>query len=113
MSGNQTDAVPHDTPWSPEHVRQTIDVIAGKWALAILHALRTGPLRRSDLRARVGGISDKMLTETLRRMETQDLVSRSAIASVPVEVDYALTPVAFSLWPVLGEMHAWAQNNLA
>lgn len=86
-------------------------MIDGRWVLPILRSLRDGPLRRNALRQRVGSVTDKVLTETLRRMEAHELVSRTAVASVPVEVNYALTPFALSLWPMLCEMQRWASEH--
>jgi DNA-binding HxlR family transcriptional regulator len=94
--------------WSSTAVSSFVALIAGRWVLPILQALEDRPLRRKALRDGVGSVSDKVLTETLRRMEADKLVFRTAIASVPVEVDYALTSFARTLWPVLSQMENWA-----
>jgi DNA-binding HxlR family transcriptional regulator len=85
-----------------------VRIIDGRWVLPILHTLHDGPLRRSALRQQLDAVSDKVLTETLRRLQRHHLITRTAIATVPVEVDYALTALAHSLWPILADMQAWA-----
>ena len=76
--------------------------------LAILCALDAGPLRRVVLWDQIGHVSDKVLTETLRRLEAHRLISRTVVASVPVEVDYSLTAVARRLACPFPELHQFA-----
>jgi len=76
-----------------------------------LYALKEGPLRRNLLHERIGDVSNKVLTETLRRLESQRLIKRKTVASVPVEVDYGLTARGRRLWPLLHELHRWAIDN--
>jgi DNA-binding HxlR family transcriptional regulator len=95
------------TDWSPPHVTRVLDQFAGRWALPILKSLEGGPLRRRALRAQLGPVSDKVLTETLRRLEVHALVSRTAVPTVPVEVNYALTERARGLWPLLATIASW------
>jgi DNA-binding HxlR family transcriptional regulator len=97
--------------WSPAVVRPLANEISGRWALEVLYALREGPLRRNLLHERIGDVSNKVLTETLRRLESQRLIKRRTIASVPVEVDYELTARGRRLWPLLQELHRWAIDN--
>lgn len=97
--------------WLPAVVRPLASEISGRWALEVLYALGEGPLRRNLLHERVGDVSNKMLTHTLRRLESQRLVKRRTIASVPVEVDYELTARGRRLWPLLDELHCWALDN--
>lgn len=112
MSDRTPDRVQHGAPtWSPALVTPVVRMIDGRWVLPILHALQDGPLRRNALHERVSTVTDKVLTETLRRMETHKLLLRTTIASVPVEVNYALTPRALSLWPVLSKMQQWALDH--
>ena len=94
--------------WSPEVVRPLIELIAGRWVLAIFCALDAGPLRRVVLREQIGHVSDKVLTETLRRLEAHGLISRTIVASVPIEVDYSLTAVARRLACLFPELHKFA-----
>jgi len=85
--------------------------LSGRWVVPVLAALHRGALRRAVLRDELRGVSDKILTDTLRRMETNGLVIRSIVPSVPIEVDYALTEYGRSLWPVLSVVHNWAANS--
>lgn len=78
-------------------VRLATDLFAHTWNPVVLAALREGPRRRKELRDAIGGISDKVLTETLRRLERSGLVLRSAYAEAPPRVDYALTELGESL----------------
>lgn len=73
--------------------RQILDRIGDKWATLILLMLAQGPRRFNDLRRRIGGISQKMLSQTLKSLERDGLVHRSAFATVPVTVEYRLTPL--------------------
>jgi DNA-binding HxlR family transcriptional regulator len=72
-------------------LRAATDLFAHTWDPVVIAALRPGPLRRHELRASIGGISDKVLTETLRRLTGHGLIARHAHAEAPPRVDYALT----------------------
>lgn len=100
-----------DSPWDPALVRPALTLLSGRWVVSVLLALDPGPLRRGLLRDRLPGISDKILTDTLRRMEANNLVIRSVVPSVPIEVDYGLTQYGRSLWPVLSRLHDWAADS--
>lgn len=75
----------------PCPVRRAMALLGGKWTLLILHALGDERLRFAELRRRVPGISDKMLTQELRKLAEHDLVSRHDYGEVPPRVDYVLT----------------------
>ena len=75
-------------------LRAATDLLAHTWDPVVLSALDTGPRRRADLRAAIGGISDKALTEALRRLLTGGLVERRAYAEAPPRVEYAVTVLA-------------------
>jgi len=81
--------------------RQILDCISDKWVSLVLNVLHDGPQRYSGLSRKIAGVSQKMLTQTLRNLERDGLVTRSVTPSVPVRVDYALTPVGQSLVPVV------------
>ena len=98
--------------WRPDTVRNVLDLIDGRWVLPILAALHSGPLRRNALRQTLGSVADKVLTETLRRMEEQQLIIRSAWPTVPVEVRYALAPRARRLEPLLAAIDSWTRSDL-
>lgn len=78
-------------------VRAATDLLAHTWNPVVLAALQLGPRRRSELRAAIGGISDKMLTETLRRLLASGLISRHAHREAPPRVEYQLTALGQSL----------------
>ena len=92
--------------------RQLLKLLAEKWVLLIVHALAGGPLRTAALRRAVGGISEKMLFQTLRRLERSGLVERRAYAEVPPRVDYRLTDLGRSLSVPVRAMDAWIEQNL-
>jgi DNA-binding HxlR family transcriptional regulator len=99
--------------WFAADIGPLLMLISGRWVLPIFEALEQGPLRRKLLRGRMGPVSDKVLTETLRRLETNRLVRRQAVLTVPVEVDYSLTPLARTLWPILRDIQAWVVRSSA
>lgn len=88
-------------------LRAVTELFAHTWDPVVLAALRAGPRRRRELRAAIGGLSDKVLTETLRRLCARGLVGRHAFVQAPPRVEYALTPLGCSLvngpMRVLGE----------
>jgi DNA-binding HxlR family transcriptional regulator len=92
--------------------RQVLARISDKWVTLILVALAGGPLRYSDLRKIIAGVSQKMLTQTLRALERDGLVSRTVTARVPVRVDYQLTPLGESLMPAVHAVKSWAEEHI-
>ncbi len=92
--------------------RQLLDRISDKWVSLVLNALADGPRRYSDLSRTIAGISQKMLTQTMRALERDGLVSRSVTPSVPVRVDYALTPLGVSLLPLMRAIKDWAEAHI-
>lgn len=92
--------------------RQVLDAISDKWVTLVLSALDEGPMRYSDLARRIAGVSQKMLTQTLRALERDGLVSRTVTAGVPVRVDYQLTPLGESLIPTVNAVKSWAEKHI-
>ncbi len=92
--------------------RQVFARIADKWALLILDLLRDGPHRFSALRRTIHGISHKVLSQTLKKLERDGLVSRTAFPTVPVTVEYALTPLGTSLTDAVSAVAHWAESNM-
>ena len=92
--------------------RAVLDRIADKWTALIIHALSGGTLRYGELQRRVGGISQKMLTQTLRSLENDGLVGRVVYPVVPPMVEYSLTPLGRSLQEPLSAICRWAERNL-
>ncbi|MEO3784036.1 helix-turn-helix domain-containing protein [Actinocorallia sp. B10E7] len=92
--------------------RALLDRISDKWVSLLLNALADGPQRYRELERRVASISQKMLTQTLRNLERDGLVTRTVTPSVPVRVDYALTPLGHSLVPVMQAIKTWAEHHM-
>jgi DNA-binding HxlR family transcriptional regulator len=113
VCASDDDPADSSAAWSAADIRPFLTIISGRWVLPVLETLEQGPLRRKLLRGRVGPVSDKVLTETLRRLEANRLVRRHAVLTVPVEVDYSLTPLARTLWPILCDIQAWMVRSSA
>ena len=93
--------------------RRLLDAIGDKWVSLVVVALGLrGPLRFSQLSSQIAGVSQKMLTQTLRAMERDGLVTRTVTPSVPVRVDYELTPLGVSLLDVLRHLKEWAEEHM-
>lgn len=92
--------------------RQLLDRIGDKWTSLVVNALADGPLRYSDLRRRLAGVSEKMLTQTLRALERDGLLGRTVTAAVPARVDYALTDLGRDLLPLVQQIKAWAECHM-
>ncbi|MCW2750538.1 MAG: transcriptional regulator, HxlR family [Aeromicrobium sp.] len=92
--------------------RQVINRVGDRWSLLVLAALESGTLRFQELRRRVDGISQKMLTQTLRALERDGLVNREVFASVPPKVEYSLTPLGASLSQTIVAIRTWAYGNM-
>ncbi|MBV2154992.1 helix-turn-helix domain-containing protein [Kitasatospora sp. SUK 42] len=92
--------------------RQLLDRISDKWVSLVLNALADEPLRYRDLNRIIAGVSQKMLTQTLRALERDGLLTRTVTPSVPVRVDYELTPLGRSLLPVMASIKAWAECHI-
>jgi DNA-binding HxlR family transcriptional regulator len=92
--------------------RQVLSRIADKWSMLVILALEPATLRFSELRRRVEGVTQKMLTQTLRGLERDGLVTRTAYPTVPVTVEYTLTPLGRSLGDAVATIRAWAVDNI-
>ena len=92
--------------------RDLLERISDKWVTLILNALADGPQRYSDLGRTIAGVSQKMLTQTLRALERDGMVTRTVTPSVPVRVDYELTPLGVSLLPLVQAAKAWAETHI-
>jgi len=93
--------------------RIVLDRIGDKWTVLVVAALAEGPLRFTVLRDRVGGVTGKVLTSTLRSMLRDGLVKRMAYATVPPKVEYQLTELGVSLREPIDQLRAWAERNVA
>ncbi|MBT0668057.1 helix-turn-helix transcriptional regulator [Novosphingobium profundi] len=92
--------------------RQLLDRIADKWSVLILTTLGAQEMRFNALRRRIEGVSQKMLSQTLRALERDGLVERHVVASVPVRVSYTISPLGGELLEALQAMIAWAQTRM-
>ncbi|GHC85346.1 HxlR family transcriptional regulator [Streptomyces flavofungini] len=112
---------PHEPTTEPPHeptdlladcrARLAFDLLANTWNAVALWALRHGPLRPRELRTRIGGISPKILTATLRRLEYNGLVTRHAYAESPPRVEYALTDLGRTLLTPIETFGVWAHTH--
>ena len=106
-----TDKTPAGEVFCP--VALTLSLIGGKWKALILWNLLEGTMRYSALRKAVPDATPKMLTQQLRELEADGLVSRTVWPVVPPRVDYALTPTGESINPILTAMYRWGDAYLA
>lgn len=90
---------------------EVLATIGDKWTILIVGTLSKGPLRYNEIQRRVDGISQRMLTLTLKRLETDGIVTRTLFPSVPPRVDYELTQLGQTLRGALVPLHLWAAKN--
>ncbi len=94
------------------YLRQTLDLIADKWVVAVLYVLSQGGTRRyGELQRQIGDISQRMLTRTLRDLERNGLVNRKVYLVVPPMVEYSLSPLGETLNQVLKKLCDWSTEN--
>src|SRR6184192_3282860 len=91
--------------------REVLAQISDKWTILVLAILVHGTTRFNELRRRIGGVTQKMLTKTLRELEENGFVSRRIYAEVPPRVEYTLTPLGHSLVKVLDTVKDWADRH--
>src|SRR3954469_3131007 len=92
--------------------RQLVDTLGDKWVTLVLCALADGPQRYTQLARRIAGVSQKMLTQTLRTLERDGIVTRTVTPSVPVRVDYELTELGTSILPVVAAIKQWSERHI-
>jgi DNA-binding HxlR family transcriptional regulator len=92
--------------------RQILDRVGDKWAVLILLLLGQEPVRFNRLRRAIEGISQKMLSQVLKSLERDGLIRRRAIATVPVTVEYSITPLGQTLAAAVDPLRDWAERNL-
>ncbi|MBB6171860.1 DNA-binding HxlR family transcriptional regulator [Nocardiopsis mwathae] len=114
MFGTNT-GVPYEVPGHVGrcNVRDVLDRIGDKWSVLVIALLGDGPLRYSELRRRIDGVSQRMLTLTLRNLERDGLVARTVTPQTPPRVDYALTELGRTLFERLRPVLDWAEENHA
>jgi DNA-binding HxlR family transcriptional regulator len=92
--------------------RQILDRVGDKWAVLILLLLRDETKRFNQLRRAIEGISQKMLSQVLKSLERDGLIRRRVIPTVPVTVEYSMTPLGATLAEAVDPLRDWAENNL-
>ncbi|GAA3827827.1 helix-turn-helix domain-containing protein [Streptomyces coacervatus] len=92
--------------------RQILDVLANKWTMLVMGALSGGPMRFGELRRRLDGITQKMLTKTLRTLERDGLVTRTVYPTIPPKVEYAATELGESVTALMHAIRAWSEENI-
>lgn len=91
-------------------VATTVQLIGSKWKLLILRNLMVRPWRFNELRRDLEGISQKVLTDSLRALEEDEIITRTVYPEVPPRVEYALSPLGESMRPILDAMEEWGTN---
>lgn len=91
--------------------REILGLIGNKWTVLVLHALQQKPIRYSALQRRVSGITQKVLTTTLRDLERNGIIARKVFPVIPPHVEYALTPMGVGLLNSLEALVTWSQDN--
>lgn len=94
-----------ELPFCP--VATTVDLIGNKWKLLIMRELLTGTKRFNEMHKAISGISQKVLTENLRKMEEDGIIDRKVYAVVPPKVEYSLSDLGDSLRPIINSMSDW------
>ncbi|KIA64058.1 winged helix-turn-helix transcriptional regulator [Nocardia vulneris] len=92
-------------------VRQILDRVADKWSLLVIALLDQQSLRFTELKRKIDGVSQRMLTRTLRHLERDGLVERTVYPTVPPRVDYALTPLGASLHTTIKALVTWTETH--
>jgi DNA-binding HxlR family transcriptional regulator len=102
--------------WNPYSAacpsRLVLARLADKWALLVICILSARPVRFNELRRQIDGVSQKMLSQTLKNLERDGLVSRRAFATVPVTVEYAITPLGETLSHTIDALRVWTASHM-
>ncbi len=99
-----------DAPRVDPSYHAAIELIGRRWSGVILFALGDGPLRFAEIATAVPKLSDRLLSQRLKELESEGLVSRSVEAGTPVRVTYSLTPKGSALGPTISELRNWARS---
>ena len=91
--------------------RTVLDLIADKWTVLIINTLSKSTMRHNELARALGDISQKVLTQGLRKLERSGIITRKAFPVVPPKVEYTLSPLGKSLIGALGTLSAWAETH--
>ena len=91
-------------------VATTVQIIGNKWKLLIMRNLFSGPWRFNELRKSLDGVSQKVLTDSLRQLESDGIILRTVYPEVPPRVEYSLTELGESMRPILSAMENWGRS---
>lgn len=97
----------------PIGVREVLSLVGDKWSMQVVGTLRHSPMRFNELRRHIDGISQRMLTHTLRELERCGLVLRTVTPTTPPSVEYSLTPLGCTLIEPVKTLIDWTENNYA
>ncbi len=112
MKNEQNDSVAHNCSGDSCEIRDAFLIIGGKWKSMILYVLASeGVVRFNRLKNLVTGISQKMLTQQLRELERDGLISRNIFPEIPPRVEYSMTQLGMSLGSIYQMVHKWEQEN--
>jgi DNA-binding HxlR family transcriptional regulator len=92
--------------------QQVLDIICNKWSVIILYCLAFGTKRYNQLQRQIEGISQKMLTQSLRNLERHGFIERKVYPAVPPKVEYSITPLGETLIDPLGALAEWSENHI-
>ncbi len=107
VTENKKERTPESCTKAIMPVRDALDILNGKWKLPIIISLMFGNKRFSQMSKQIPGITDKMLSKELRELEMNELVKRTVYDSVPVVVEYSMTPYGRTLEKVIEELQSW------
>jgi DNA-binding HxlR family transcriptional regulator len=93
--------------------RHILDIVINRWTSLIFYALSREPKRYNELKKMIEGISQTMLTSTLRKLERHGLIHREIFPVIPPKVEYSLTPLGKTLIPIFEQIYQWADDNMA
>lgn len=93
-------------------IRNTIELIGGKWTFSIIYVLLNGKKRFKELERAIEGINTRMLVKELKMLEENKIIIRKAFATVPPTVEYSLTEKGKELEPILNQIKLWGKNNI-
>lgn len=102
----------HDVYAAQCPCRALLDLLANKWSALAIGALEEGPQRFGELQRKLQGVSPKVLTQTLRRLEDSGILDRTVFPAVPLHVEYSLTPLGHSAAVPLNALRAWVEDNV-
>ncbi|MGW6201902.1 winged helix-turn-helix transcriptional regulator [Kribbella sp. NPDC055110] len=102
----------HDVYAAQCPCRDLLDLLATKWAILAIGAMEDGPLRFGELQRRLQGVSPKVLTQTLRRLEDNGFLDREVFPAVPLHVEYSLTDLGRSVSQPIAALRTWVETHL-